>query len=182
MTSPTSDPSPNSTPGPSQLEMWTSSLEGPHASHFQSPVKEAASTTHADSSCSPFWNWLQSSIPAMSCGKTFRAACRPVNLKDLTSDPSFKGWSNAGMASHGESWTHNTLEFHSGANGYSVVPSVTLSQVLETGKLPQRFYLSPKACLGILRRASKRGKDLPPMLKTALEQTAESGLPTQPAP
>jgi hypothetical protein len=43
---------------------------------------------------------------------------------------------------------------------------------LETGVLPQRFYLSPKACAGILRRAARRGKDLPPMLKKALEETA----------
>jgi len=32
--------------------------------------------------------------------------------------------------------------------------------------------LSPKACQGILRRAERRGKDLPPMLKAALEQQA----------
>lgn len=30
--------------------------------------------------------------------------------------------------------------------------------------------LSAKACEGILRRAERRGKELPPMLKTALEQ------------
>jgi hypothetical protein len=33
--------------------------------------------------------------------------------------------------------------------------------------------LSPKACLGILRRASARGKALPEILKKALEQQAE---------
>jgi len=32
--------------------------------------------------------------------------------------------------------------------------------------------LSPKACLGILRRASVRGKELPPVLKAALERQA----------
>lgn len=30
--------------------------------------------------------------------------------------------------------------------------------------------LSAKACEGILRRAERHGKELPPMLKTALEQ------------
>ena len=175
MTSPTSDPSPNSTPGPSQLEMWTSSLEEPHAKLSASQAKEAALTTHAVSSCSAFWTWLQSSTPAMFYGRTSQASCRPVNLKDLTSDASFKGWSSAGMASHGESWTLNILEAPRNVAGESSSwPIATLSQVLETGRLPQRFYLSPKACLGILRRASKRGKDLPPMLKAALEQTAQS--------
>jgi len=34
----------------------------------------------------------------------------------------------------------------------------SLSDILETGDLPQRFFLSAKACAGILRRAEKRGK------------------------
>ena len=38
---------------------------------------------------------------------------------------------------------------------------------------PQRYSLSPRACQGILRRAQKRGKPLPPMLLDALmAQTA----------
>jgi hypothetical protein len=32
--------------------------------------------------------------------------------------------------------------------------------------------LSAKACAGILRRAERRGKSLPPMLKAALEAVA----------
>lgn len=32
----------------------------------------------------------------------------------------------------------------------------------------QKYYLSEKACKGILRRAERRGKDLPPMLRQAL--------------
>ena len=47
----------------------------------------------------------------------------------------------------------------------------TLSQILQTTVL-QKYYLSPKACLGILRRASVRGKELPPVLKAALERQA----------
>ena len=35
-----------------------------------------------------------------------------------------------------------------------------------------RFYLSPRACDGILRRAERRGKPLPPELKMALEAQA----------
>lgn len=37
-----------------------------------------------------------------------------------------------------------------------------------------KYYLSPKACLGILRRASVRGKELPELLKKALERQAAS--------
>lgn len=38
--------------------------------------------------------------------------------------------------------------------------------------IPQRYFLSAKACLGILRRAMSRGKKLPLLLKVALERTA----------
>ena len=38
--------------------------------------------------------------------------------------------------------------------------------------VPERFSLSPKACQGILRRAEKRGKELPEVLRIALERQA----------
>lgn len=54
-----------------------------------------------------------------------------------------------------------------------VVSGSSLWQILEPH--PQRkYYLSRKACLGILRRARKRGKELPATLKLALEM--QSGL------
>lgn len=42
-----------------------------------------------------------------------------------------------------------------------------LSQILEASPHP-KYSLSAKACLGIVRRAEHRGKELPPLLKTAL--------------
>ena len=54
-----------------------------------------------------------------------------------------------------------------------VVRESSLWQILEPH--PQRkYYLSRKACLGILRRARKHGKELPATLKLALEM--QSGL------
>ena len=47
----------------------------------------------------------------------------------------------------------------------------TLSQILQAN-VPQKYYLSRKACLGILRRASNRGKELPEVLRVALERQA----------
>ena len=44
----------------------------------------------------------------------------------------------------------------------------SLWQILEERPHP-RYYLTRKACLGILRRSAERGKDLPPQLKEALE-------------
>lgn len=37
----------------------------------------------------------------------------------------------------------------------------------------QKYYLSEKACLGILRRAEKRGKELPEILRLALIRQAQ---------
>ena len=62
----------------------------------------------------------------------------------------------------GEYWTRNT-----GESPRDVVES-SLSQILEASP-HTKYYLSPKACLGILRRATERGKPLPPPLEFALK-------------
>jgi hypothetical protein len=49
-----------------------------------------------------------------------------------------------------------------------------LAAVLETGGIPQRYYLTAQAATGILRRARMRGKKLPPLLEQALEAQAAS--------
>ena len=48
----------------------------------------------------------------------------------------------------------------------------SLSQILEA-TVPERYYLSPKACGGIIRRAGNRGKKLPPILEAALLMQAQ---------
>lgn len=67
---------------------------------------------------------------------------------------------------HGLCWTRNGSEFRSGAGVCS------LSQVLESGAVPTKYFLSPKACRGILRRAEKRGRELPERLRRALTAAA----------
>lgn len=54
----------------------------------------------------------------------------------------------------------------------SVVEESGLWQILEEN-VPQKYYLSAKACAGVLRRAERRGKELPTILKNALEQQIE---------
>ncbi len=44
-----------------------------------------------------------------------------------------------------------------------------LSQILEDNP-PEKYFLSARACQGILRRAEKLGKELPPELKATLER------------
>jgi len=53
-----------------------------------------------------------------------------------------------------------------------------LSAILQDqASVPQKYSLSPRACQGILRRAKQRGKELPLMLKAALEAQAENQQP-----
>lgn len=62
---------------------------------------------------------------------------------------------------HGDCSTLNTGE------SPSAVRESRLSWILE-GDVRQKFYLSARACQGILVRASRRGKPLPELLKQAL--------------
>jgi len=50
----------------------------------------------------------------------------------------------------------------------------SLSDVLETQPDLSRYYLSPKAATGILRRAAKRGRELPPQLAEALSRLSRA--------
>jgi hypothetical protein len=129
---------------------------------------------------------------AGSSGKTSPASCPSMTTPSARSwadwsaamPPSIRHAGEAGPtrvwfldpadAPHGASWTPSTSAWRNDGGA----SSCSLAQVLETGPLPMRFYLSPKACAGILRRAERRGKELPPALRRALEAVAASA-PTQ---
>ena len=51
----------------------------------------------------------------------------------------------------------------------------SLSDILITGNIPLKYYLTVKCAEGILRRAERRGKPLPPVLKAALIRQSQSG-------
>lgn len=53
----------------------------------------------------------------------------------------------------------------------SDVVESSLSRILQD-TVPSKYYLSPKACVGILRRAKERGKKIPRVLEEALELQA----------
>jgi hypothetical protein len=75
-----------------------------------------------------------------------------------------------------ESSMPNTLPWLKGVEeSFSLPCLVSLSQVLENGPVPQRYFLSEKACSGILRRAEKRGKQLPEQLRAALTAVTQTG-------
>lgn len=72
----------------------------------------------------------------------------------------------------GELTTRNTGECPN-----AVVVS-RLSQILEETPHP-KYNLTQKACQGILRRAERRGKDLPKLLKAVLIQQSQGALPQE---
>jgi hypothetical protein len=64
----------------------------------------------------------------------------------------------------------------SGSEFPSAVAASSLSDILESpGPHLRKYFLSAKAAQGILRRAAKRGRALPPALQQALESLAALG-------
>ncbi len=98
--------------------------------------------------------------------KTFPVCYQATEVDTLPS--SFKGWSNAGMASPGGFLTLSISEWPSDAAVCS------LSDVLETENVAHKYYLSARACRGILRRAAARKKTIPPYLATVLRDAVRT--------
>ena len=143
-----------------------------HANRSQLPDFAKALMTHAATSCSPILPSLDAISPVGWFGKTSPASCLPT--KEGTLEPLSEGWKNAGIMRPGECLTLSMSEW-TGIDGLSLNDAgvCSLSDILETGDVPQRYYLSAKACRGILRRAEKRGKTLPPQLARALQAVAD---------
>ena len=92
--------------------------------------------------------------------------------KDGTWERSSEPWPTSGMGGRFGCLTLSTSEWPKDA------AVCLLSGILEdSGRVPQRFYLSPKACAGILRRAEKRGKKLPAQFEHALRAVSERKTP-----
>ena len=110
-------------------------------------------------------------IKGMTLELCWKKSQKPTFQCLILDDGARGGWLEAQNAMwHGEHLTLNT----------GVSPSVEresfLLQVLEP-TADQKYYLSQRACLGILRRAETRGKVLPEILHKAL--TRQAGLSSQ---
>jgi hypothetical protein len=100
-------------------------------------------------------------------GKTSPVFCPAT--EDGTLVPSSGRWAYLGYGfAWTECWTLSSTECP------SAVVASSLSDILETGDVPQRYFLSAKACVGILRRAEKRGKKLPELLELALREVGQA--------
>lgn len=145
-----------------QTSLW----EELPASPSPSPDSEGDWMTRVATSCSPSVQLLAAIGPSGWFGRTSPASCHLT--EDGILEPSSGCWQNSGMGSPTEFLTLSTSEWPSDAAVCS------LSDTLETGDVPQRFFLTPKACEGILRRAAKRGKELPSGLREALEMSGHT--------
>src|SRR5262245_40184971 len=122
--------------GPSQTSMF-SSEEHP-ASPSRSRDLDEDLLTRAGTWPSPSLRLLNAIAPVTWYGKTSPACCQ--RTKDGLLEPSSEGWQSSGMGGPTESWTLSILDSPNDASVCS------LSAILETGDVPQRFFLSPKAC------------------------------------
>jgi len=112
----------------------------------------------------PLRDWLAVFVHAGSSGRTSSVFCQADEAG--TSTPSSGRWESSGIHVAGGSWTLPTSEAPSDA----VVSS--LSAILETGAVPQRYFLNPVQCGEIMRRANARGKKMPGALRATLEMIA----------
>lgn len=139
-------------------------------------------------------------IQGLQSGKTLAAPLAPT--MEQTSKPSSKRsvrsqeptfmYLSLKSTKEGGQKPEPSWEMVSRLPGVSTTPSVgafpsveresSLSQILEVN-VPEKYYLSQKAATGILRRASKRGKNLPTQLMEALEEViAISSTPSKSEP
>jgi hypothetical protein len=145
----------------------------------QSPDYEKDWMTRVVTSPLPILRLLTDTVHGGSFMKMSPACCQ---IKQGRLEPSLEGWQNSGMGSptgfltlNLPEWNHTLTQSRNGDADCSSSGTVaSLSEILETGELPQRYYLSAKACKGILRRAEKRGKDLPEALRLALQAVASA--------
>ena len=123
-----------------------------------------------------FFVW--ENVPALSAAitdGTFRRCSRKSDRPTFQclnlADGQQQEWSELKQqTSHGECSTLNIGE------SPSVAKESSLSQILQPPTdVPQKCYLSSRACQGILRRAKEMGKKLPEMLEKALKEQAYVG-------
>ena len=100
-----------------------------------------------------------------ACSKNLLKSAGGAQYLDLRMESGVmpeRSWETVSV-SRGACSTHNTGECPKDAR------ESTLSQILQANA-PEKYYLSAKACQGILNRAKKHGKELPTMLREALEE------------
>lgn len=95
---------------------------------------------------------LKAAAPLLSSSKTYQVFSLPT--KEETSESSLKRWPTSGMVWRGECLTAATSESPNRAKGSTLLPAI------ETRSAPDRYFLSPNAAKGMLRRTDRTGRTL----------------------
>ncbi len=122
---------------------------------------EGANLVSFTSSCVSLEDALQEQLSSKMC-TAFSLA-----TEDATSRSYSRRWTNSGTVWRGACLTVKTSESPS-----SVVES-TLLPCIETSEVPDKYFLSPNAATGILRRVDTMGRNLPPSFRRSLEILAK---------
>lgn len=141
---------------PHQLTLFAVDSRAKITASQESAAAWLETVAHSGGKCN---GSLLSAAPHGLSERMYLASSVPTG--DETSEPSSTVSFKSGMASAGLYWTANTSEWRNDGDACS------LSDILEECPDP-KYSLSPKACSGILRRAEKRGKQLPKALLKAL--------------
>lgn len=112
--------------------------------------------------------FLAGLYPHLSFSKTSQVYS--IRTKDEILESSFKRWPNSGMAWGGVCLTAVSSE------SPSHVKESTLLDVLTTQDVPLRYFLSPNAAQGILRRVESQGRNLFPPLWSALKELSKQAV------
>ena len=143
---------------------------GPQASHARTSRLhewgldlgfEGASLDSFTNLCGSFEDALQEPLSSKMC-TAFSLA-----TEDETSQSYSRRWTNSGMAWDGVCLTAKTSESPSN------VAESTLLPCIETGEVPEKYFLSQNAATGILRRVDQMGRNLPPSFRQSLEILAK---------
>jgi hypothetical protein len=160
----------------------------PTSGQAASPVRTSASLARDEDlpvtdqySLLPFSTLWSDTALAPSSSKTSLASC-PV-IAGETWQHSSVAWLSSGMAWRSGLSTLDSSACPSGDDASSSLlceaKRTTLTAVLQPS-VPPRFFLSARSAGGILRRASKRGRELPPALNAALTSQAGPSELSQP--
>lgn len=141
-------------------------------------IKEMREATHGRYPRYAVWENVPGAFSSNG-GEDFRSVLQAFcEIKQAVDIPRPKKWGGVDASwetispSHGDAWTLSTGESPKDAE------ESTLSQIL-MAEVPTRFCLSPRACQGILARAERRGKTIPPMLMDALAECMSATAKTQ---
>jgi hypothetical protein len=150
----------------------SSGPEAFHAKTSPSPGDGRDSQESDQDSPSPsltFWTDTEMSPSDGSFSKTFKGSS--LHMGGGIWRASSVRWGTSGLGGPTDAWTDATSMCRS--VGSECSSSVTQLADILISEAPERFSLSARAAEGILRRASKRGRALPPVLEAALREVCE---------